>query len=957
MASPTPAPSRAAIHALRGVLLTTSCSVIILAEERRRRLNIARAAIDNAKKLHTARVHHNSAALAESFGRREAFPVEIAHDFSPVPAPKNPVRRRRRQVKALNEDWPSAKETQALNNFEASVAEDAISVTTPEDRQRKWDEWDAARKELSWTSDTSSLATNTPLPRIPPRDRPSLDTPFKQERNGASSDIRTAKDSDNSTTFKSSLLRATFVGDGPGTTLSLTELDVSLAGLESPELSHARTLEQLDKSTEILRKLISSQSEEPQLILSRGIRLLQSTVSSREYSRISHVLDAVQPVCTDVCLLTVPCVDRLFQAYDTEGARQLLKQLSQHPICTAEALPYRLRNGWVSRLLMHYWRRSKNFAEVQAIYNLLQEDGVLLNSFPLAMQYAVRRRIALIALDAGDDARASEEMAHLCRLRPKASDLDVKLRGRFVVRDAELGLWDRVWAQLDTFKLKAKHSPQFQNVLSWITKIYCQDHSPAEIDVIVRDLVKRHQMTLSKTLAFLVMDRHGRNHDLQAFVRWLRFCQDGGLEVDQIFFNEVADKCCKYWNLGRVDVVGMLKDAQSYMPWLQEPLLATYSSNGALHDLHKRPLVEQEDTYGIVSALPESRGDSASIFERTAFRHMNTLALQNDWVRVCAAYGEATEKGLGFSVRCLRLAIVANIHLEGPHSCTASKLIGKAHADGHDTSGALVPWLLSRLEGGDNVGDLLQEALSKGQRVHDSVYNKAARILVRKGRPEAASKVCEIAAQQNGMGELAYSKFNFATLVHTYTGQRRYEDLHSLITCFTSKSEWWQGSKECKESIKLAMKTLAARATKGLTDDKEAHEEALMHLNDALQHIKSLRAKNRQEQHTLTKEVAGILKPAEEPPAFDGGFFPDPQVERLVARAKSYARDASIPRDAKMPTTDKSRSTEHDDLAQNNKFAGVRTIQEKSRRETTSSPELSEQEEMFLERQSLAAAL
>lgn len=63
MTPPKPVPSRAAIHALRGLVFTTSCSVAILAEERRRRLKTVRAAAENARKIHAAKAHRGAAAV------------------------------------------------------------------------------------------------------------------------------------------------------------------------------------------------------------------------------------------------------------------------------------------------------------------------------------------------------------------------------------------------------------------------------------------------------------------------------------------------------------------------------------------------------------------------------------------------------------------------------------------------------------------------------------------------------------------------------------------------------------------------------------------------------------------------------------------------------------------------------------------------------------------------------
>lgn len=64
MSSPAPIPSKAAIHALRGLLFGTSCSIVLLAEERRRRISIARAAVENGRKLKSLRCYTTAGSSA-----------------------------------------------------------------------------------------------------------------------------------------------------------------------------------------------------------------------------------------------------------------------------------------------------------------------------------------------------------------------------------------------------------------------------------------------------------------------------------------------------------------------------------------------------------------------------------------------------------------------------------------------------------------------------------------------------------------------------------------------------------------------------------------------------------------------------------------------------------------------------------------------------------------------------
>lgn len=63
MSSQLPVPSKAALTALRGLVVGTSCTLVLVTEDRRRRINAARSAISNAEKIKSAR-QYNSAGAA-----------------------------------------------------------------------------------------------------------------------------------------------------------------------------------------------------------------------------------------------------------------------------------------------------------------------------------------------------------------------------------------------------------------------------------------------------------------------------------------------------------------------------------------------------------------------------------------------------------------------------------------------------------------------------------------------------------------------------------------------------------------------------------------------------------------------------------------------------------------------------------------------------------------------------
>ncbi|KAI2617530.1 hypothetical protein GGS26DRAFT_576463 [Hypomontagnella submonticulosa] len=61
MPPPLPVPSKAAIHALRGIALGTSCAIGVILEDRRRRISTLRAAVSNKEKLRSSKQYHGMA--------------------------------------------------------------------------------------------------------------------------------------------------------------------------------------------------------------------------------------------------------------------------------------------------------------------------------------------------------------------------------------------------------------------------------------------------------------------------------------------------------------------------------------------------------------------------------------------------------------------------------------------------------------------------------------------------------------------------------------------------------------------------------------------------------------------------------------------------------------------------------------------------------------------------------
>ncbi|KAH8889828.1 hypothetical protein GQ53DRAFT_825239 [Thozetella sp. PMI_491] len=84
MSATLPVPSRAAITALRGLVLGTSCTLALVAEDRRRKINNALDVIETSKKLKSSRQYHGGGAQ---------FALALEEDADTLPFPYEPTSR------------------------------------------------------------------------------------------------------------------------------------------------------------------------------------------------------------------------------------------------------------------------------------------------------------------------------------------------------------------------------------------------------------------------------------------------------------------------------------------------------------------------------------------------------------------------------------------------------------------------------------------------------------------------------------------------------------------------------------------------------------------------------------------------------------------------------------------------------------------------------------------------
>ncbi|KAI0013145.1 hypothetical protein F4779DRAFT_565935 [Xylariaceae sp. FL0662B] len=170
MSPPLPVPSKAAIHALRGIALGTSCALGVILEDRRRRINTLRTIIANKEKLRSARQYHGALDLfASQFeGQDQAVLVGIDIQWKPMQIDVQDERERPTVFSTPRKGRDPLRELQEPGTVPGPDAESESSshpVTRTQSSPPPPTQRAVPHRESSWGRPTS-IRTNTTIPKI-----------------------------------------------------------------------------------------------------------------------------------------------------------------------------------------------------------------------------------------------------------------------------------------------------------------------------------------------------------------------------------------------------------------------------------------------------------------------------------------------------------------------------------------------------------------------------------------------------------------------------------------------------------------------------------------------------------------------------------------------------------------------------------------------------------------------
>lgn len=876
MASSSTALSKTAINTLRGVLFTTSFSVVLLAEERRRRIKIARTAVDNARKIHAAKANRGAAALEpfdleahlaklepESFvtqsrTRRSAYRRENTREVGNQSVPKvgdglpdsRAAEHDAPPRNAQNEYIPLVHIAEVMAAGRMSYEAPRVKRTTaPKKLPKKLATADQIAGRMSAglgasdapatarpvTSARVSTPNNSTLSshrleyehlRVTPRDSKEASVEYNDAVAALIEAVQALPDHSNtnheqSTTFGTAVAALQGVGTHNGTRRSFREI-------------------LKDVVVNLLKYSVDLTADEMRAVLKASLFLKRSlvTILSRFLAWMDEHRpeDAIKVSRNIMAFLTQP--EQALVWKDGQLVQELIKVQSAH--CTSLAIKE---------------------------YNMLKSAGLFADMKTPELEYDIRREAIIAACTAGQTRVVDDEMVMLRRLKGDKVEADFALQAALMSQQVTLGACDTLFDSLRNLESYTKPSPiEFQGHLCRLTDLFAKTHDVEELGRWLKYAAETYDMKLRTDWAFAVLNEYAYYHDIEGMMTWLEYCLAHGLTVDLDFATEWKKTCRGHLRFSKDNV-------QRLWARLAKVMLLP-QMNGSGHEAKHR------------------RGDLS--------RRMAELTDGGLWDKACLVFEAALSKSRDLCKSSFEMALEAHVRANGGNAEPALRLLERARSHGKDTSVALHKFLANEI-GSRQSGDIrgiLSQAVECGCVVPADIYTLAVQKVVDKDL-FAGHEILQLGVKQLGHGKLAYNGYCFAKLLYIYIATHRYDAAQRLLCEFVSDRPFWHGTRLCKESIKFGIRELTKRAATKMDagDTGESEESALdceLRLAESLQQALEHNEESRHEggyQATIADMIMQVVEDATK--GKDAAEALDWQKQKLARRAIRRAHSST----------------------------------------------------------------
>lgn len=789
MASSSTALSKTAINTLRGVLFTTSFSVVLLAEERRRRIKIARAAVDNARKLHAAKASHN----AEGYAVIEQFDLEarLANlEGSSLIAQPSSHDKAHRRAKRKAIEKPNVADTPP-HTIASTASKPAPSI-------RNIHHDSTALDHIAEIMATGRKTTEPPTSRRSAAK--SIPLRINIAKNAAGSNALTqesGKAAAISLDIMSAQLDTEKIAAPLSDYLEYENIMVTAQDRKDASASYNTAVAALITAANALPTRPNI-AEAPSHAFQTALQTLRE-VGTHKKTQSSHRA-IVQDIVVDLLVyssgLTAHNMIEVLEASQFMGKsiisvlhRFLTWMDEYHPEGATETLqnilPFfespekiQMLGGHVAQKLVQAKRTRCNRLAIKQ-YDALKAAGLFTQIQTPQYEYDIRREAIIAACAVGQAHMVDEEMAALRQLKGRDVETDFRVQAALMIQQVVLGDSDGVFDSLRDLEKYAGSPREFRKHIGHVTELLVKSYGVEELGDWLKRAAETYGLVLETKWAFPVLNGYAYHHDIEGMMVWLEFCLNHGLKMDYDFAVAWKRTCRGYLRFN---------EDETRMLWTRmiKFMLPTHMTG--------RDYQAQSHKSGLKSRMAE-------------------LTKSGLWDKACLVFDAALIKSREICDVSLTMALHAQVRANKGYAKPALQLLERVRDYGKDTAIAQEQFLRKEIENrhDSDIKALLFLAAEHGCEIPAKVYTLAAEKVM--GRDlHTAHDILQLGVRQLSHGKLAFNGECFAKLLYINIALRRYDAVHSLVSYFVSGREVWHGTMVCKESMKFAIRELAKRS-------------------------------------------------------------------------------------------------------------------------------------------------
>ncbi|KAK7956762.1 uncharacterized protein PG986_005984 [Apiospora aurea] len=831
MSPPLPVPSKAAIHALRGLALGTSCAIGLIVDDRRRRISTLRTAIENKKKIKSSRLYHGTADAV-------AFPVDdpaLLHSddlhWHYRPDQLSSLEERRVEDDSNSVATPPGQSSSQPSSQPEAVESQRTTSTRPATRQGSRRDAGPTRYSVEPLRKLSSLSTSFDVPVG--RDSGGwVRGPAPQNEDVPKADLTLVisgiLDSwcdlsialckhcqekgrwDGAQKVLAASVQSGWLGmkqywaHDP---IPVIESALPSAELASDRNERAKALEMLRLSVQLFtphfKDNISMLSPElPPL----GKILVERVLAFNQPQYVREIYGRVLPQLADATEFTVMVISALFEYRDHKSVLQLFRaNFSKcHPdqqcfsdtvemavksveymagarassalralasLCHSSNQP--LKTSWLMRILQANWSRLGDLQKSQALFDQMLKEGLL---DQVAYPQYVYKVMAEFSVMAGDIGAARHYRNEVIMMTP-AMAKDVGLMGYFALAKAQAGDWDGVLS--DFAKMKPHRETQseaYEQSFIRILKVFAQDHPIAEVEQFVQYYIQEMHMQLHPFMVSLVANLYGEFHDAPGLIRWLQFCSSSGFALSPSFVNAVLRNCRLKWKLPFRQLRKLFSEMRKLQGASVDDVTQNMMHNAALMDGNYTGKPARQRVRSLKLSLSRKPYYARSANNRQVFAAMQEELQCGRPNMAVYMYKRALQYGMAWCPHCFRIAVIASLKRKTGNFAKAMRLITSTSQQGHDVGIAVGLYIKAQLDSFrgafeeiiDRLRAMIVHFESAGIVINPSVLTHAAVIAAKSRRDAQAVSLCQVAMQKRGTTNPCFTTQSLRALLMAY---------------------------------------------------------------------------------------------------------------------------------------------------------------------------------------------